>query len=61
MEVLAELQKDPAIPVAFTDIDVEGVREVDDRLVVLARQMNCPILTNDFNPVSYTHLTLPTN
>jgi len=49
MEVLAELQKDPAIPVAFTDIDVEGVREVDDRLVVLARQMNCPILTNDFN------------
>jgi uncharacterized protein YacL len=25
------------------------VREVDDRLVVLARQMDCPILTNDYN------------
>jgi len=25
------------------------VREVDDRLVVLARQMRCPILTNDYN------------
>jgi uncharacterized protein YacL len=49
MEVLSELQKDPAIPVTITDIDVEGVREVDERLIVLARQLNCPILTNDYN------------
>jgi uncharacterized protein YacL len=49
IEVLSELQKDPKIPVTITDIDVEGVREVDDRLVVLARQLNCPILTNDYN------------
>jgi len=49
MEVLADLQKDPSIPVTITDIDVEGVREVDDRLVVLARQLSCPILTNDYN------------
>jgi uncharacterized protein YacL len=49
MEVLAELQKDPAIPVTITDIDVEGVREVDERLIVLARQLSCPILTNDYN------------
>lgn len=49
MEVLSELQKDPSIPVTITDIDVEGVREVDERLIVLARQMNCPILTNDYN------------
>ncbi len=49
MEVLAELQREPSIPVRITDIDVEGVREVDDKLVILARQMRCPILTNDFN------------
>ena len=49
MEVLSELQKDPSIPVTITDIDVEGVREVDERLIVLARQMSCPILTNDYN------------
>ncbi len=49
MEVLSELQKDPSIPVTITDIDVEGVREVDERLVVLARQLSCPILTNDYN------------
>jgi uncharacterized protein YacL len=30
-------------------MDVEGVREVDEKLVVLARQLQCPILTNDFN------------
>ncbi len=49
MEVLAQLQKDTAVPVRISDIDVEGVREVDDKLVVLARQMRCPILTNDYN------------
>ena len=35
--------------VILTDIDVEGTRAVDDKLVILARQMNVPILTNDFN------------
>ena len=49
MEVLSSLQKEPGIPVRISDIDVDGVREVDDKLVVLARQMRCPILTNDFN------------
>jgi len=49
MEVLASLQKEPTIPVRISDIDVEGVREVDDKLVVLARQLKCPILTNDYN------------
>jgi uncharacterized protein YacL len=49
MEVLSQLQKDTAVPVRISDIDVEGVREVDDKLVVLARQLKCPILTNDYN------------
>lgn len=49
MEILAELQKDTGIPVTITDIDVEGIREVDERLIVLARQLSCPILTNDYN------------
>jgi uncharacterized protein YacL len=49
MEVLSALQKEPVIPVRISDIDVEGMREVDDKLVVLARQMRCPILTNDYN------------
>ncbi len=49
MEVLAELQKDRSIKTTIADIDVEGVREVDEKLVMLGRQMNAPILTNDFN------------
>ena len=49
MEVLAQLQKETAVPVRISDIDVEDVREVDDKLVVLARQLRCPILTNDYN------------
>ncbi len=49
MEVLSELQKAPSVVVRISDIDVEGVREVDDKLVILARQLKCPILTNDYN------------
>ncbi len=49
MEVLSQLQKEPILPVRISDIDVEGVREVDDKLVILARQLRCPILTNDYN------------
>jgi uncharacterized protein YacL len=49
MEVISQLQKDTTIPVKISDLDVDGVREVDDKLVVLARQLRAPILTNDFN------------
>jgi uncharacterized protein YacL len=49
MEVLAQLQKDASLPLKISDIDVDGVREVDEKLVVLARQMNALILTNDYN------------
>ena len=49
MEIISQLQKEHTIPVQLSDIDVEGVREVDDKLVILARQMRCPILTNDYN------------
>ena len=49
MEVLAQMQKEPKIPVQITDMDVDGTNEVDDKLVILARQMHCPVLTNDYN------------
>jgi uncharacterized protein YacL len=35
--------------VRITDVDIEGVRNVDDKLVLLAKQMHCPIITNDYN------------
>ncbi len=49
IEVISQLQKDTSTPLRISDMDVEGVREVDDKLVVLARQLRCPILTNDYN------------
>ncbi|RJP47977.1 MAG: TRAM domain-containing protein [Anaerolineaceae bacterium] len=49
MEVLAELQKLPNLLVRISDINVDGVREVDDKLVVLGKQLKSPILTNDYN------------
>ena len=49
LEVLSQLQKDPIIPVRVSDIDVEGSSAVDDKLVILARQLRSPVLTNDFN------------
>jgi uncharacterized protein YacL len=49
IEILAELQKQPNILVRISDIDVDGVRDVDDKLVILARQLRSPILTNDYN------------
>ena len=49
MEVLAELQKMPNILVRISDINVDGVREVDDKLIVLGKQLKSPVLTNDYN------------
>lgn len=49
MEVLSQLQKDSPNPVKINDVDVPGIRDVDEKLVVLARQMRCPIMTNDYN------------
>ncbi len=49
LEVLNRLQKESVTPVRFTDQDVPGVREVDDKLVALAKQLNCAVITNDYN------------
>jgi uncharacterized protein YacL len=49
LEVLNRLTKESVVPVRFTDQDVPGVREVDDKLVLLAKQLNCAVITNDYN------------
>ncbi len=49
LDILNRLQKEPGVPFRITDLDVEGVRGVDDKLVILAKQMRCPVLTNDYN------------
>jgi len=49
LEMLRRLQNDSVTPVRVVDMDIEGVREVDDKLVVLGKRMSCPIVTNDYN------------
>ena len=49
LEVLKRLQEESLVPVQVTDIDIDGVKGVDDKLVMLAKQLSCPIITNDFN------------
>jgi len=49
LDMLNKLQKESVVPIRITDIDAEEMREVDDKLVVLAKQLHCPIITNDYN------------
>jgi uncharacterized protein YacL len=49
LDMLNKLQKDSVVPIRISDMDVNEVREVDDKLVMLAKQLHCPIVTNDYN------------
>ena len=48
LEVLKRLQKESLAPVRITDDDARA-REVDEKLVMIAKERAWPILTNDFN------------
>ncbi len=45
---LNDLQRDANIPFKIIEDEVEGVRDVDDKLVALALQLKAPIITNDY-------------
>lgn len=49
LDLLNQMQKDATVPVEVVDVDVSGASQVDDKLVILAREYQCPIITNDFN------------
>jgi uncharacterized protein YacL len=49
LDILNRLQQDSEVPIRITDMDVEEVRDADGKLVQLARNLHCPIITNDYN------------
>lgn len=49
LDVLRILQNDSPIPVRITDMDVPEARDADSKLVVIAKDLHCPIMTNDYN------------
>jgi uncharacterized protein YacL len=49
LDMLNRLQKESATPIRITDMDADEAEEVDGKLVTLARELDCPIITNDYN------------
>ena len=49
LDVLARLQKRPELTILVSDRDFPLVREVDAKLVALARETGARIVTNDYN------------
>lgn len=49
LDTLRALQESQHIQVKISDTDIPGVREVDEKLVALARIEQVPLLTNDMN------------
>jgi uncharacterized protein YacL len=49
LEILNTMQKEATVPVEVLNVEVPSAQQVDDKLIVLARQYQCPIITNDHN------------
>jgi len=49
LEVLKALQKNPHVEVKIHEDDVAAIKEVDGKLVQLAKMLNAEIVTNDYN------------
>jgi len=49
LDILNRLKKDSVVSVKVLDADADGSLDVDGKLVQVARQLQCPIITNDFN------------
>ncbi|MBI5116646.1 TRAM domain-containing protein [Candidatus Poribacteria bacterium] len=49
LDILTEIQKQVSVDVRISEVDYPDVREVDSKLVRLAKQLHAKIITNDFN------------
>ncbi|MGQ9598167.1 MAG: PIN/TRAM domain-containing protein [Anaerolineae bacterium] len=49
LEMLNRLKEESVVPVRITDLDIPEAHEVDDKLIMLAKTLRCPIVTNDYN------------
>ena len=47
--MLTQLQRGPEVSVQISDIDFEDAFEVDSKLIMLARTLRSPIVSNDLN------------
>ncbi len=49
LEVLKRMRREWPDMVTISDADLNSARDVDEKLVLLAKQWKCPVMTNDFN------------
>lgn len=49
LDILNQMQKEASPPVEVAEIEITGTQQVDDKLVIMARQYGAPIITNDHN------------
>jgi uncharacterized protein YacL len=56
LDILQRIQKNSNLEVQINEADFPNVREVDLKLIELGKQLNAPIVTNDFNLNKVAHL-----
>ncbi|HEX5085644.1 MAG TPA: PIN domain-containing protein [Blastocatellia bacterium] len=56
LDILQRVQKNSNLDVQIYEADFPNVREVDLKLIELGKQLNAPIVTNDFNLNKVAHL-----
>lgn len=49
LEILKKIQQNPELDIRIVDTDFPKVREVDSKLVLLAKETGGKVMTNDFN------------
>ncbi len=49
LELLEQMKRNKEINVEFSDFDFHETREVDSKLILLAKKQNAKIVTNDYN------------
>ena len=49
LDMLNRLKEESVTPVRITDMDAPEAHDVDDKLIMLAKNLRCPIITNDYN------------
>jgi uncharacterized protein YacL len=49
LDILNRLQKSPGMQIEITDKDYPKIKEVDSKLIALAKELDADVLTNDFN------------
>lgn len=56
LDILQRIQKNQGLDVQIHEADFPQVKEVDLKLIELGKQLNAPIVTNDFNLNKVAHL-----